>query len=196
MLQSMKDRINKKAKLSDLTNRELKALVNELKNCTFEDDSPVRKFVEIKEPAYFMTGLMLLTSQLCQILSDRLDVEEDIDIEKSECFISQNAFNDVFKKILEGSKKRYLDPVTCEISKDKTSRIEVVDNEGNWLIDYNTSENRPHFWYQYDRVYTVLKKYFLLEHDELQLLMLNLVETEYKMKGVQPESNEDGVYEY
>lgn len=196
MLQSMKDRINKKAKLSDLTNRELKALVNELNNCTFEDDSPVRKFVEIKEPAYFMIGLTLLTSQLCQVLSDRLDVEEDIDIEKSECFISQNAFNDVFKKILEGSKKRYLDPVTCEISKDKTSRIEVVDNEGNWLIDYNTSENRPHFWYQYDRVYVVLKNYFLLEHDELQLLMLNLVETEYKMKGVQPESNEDGVYEY
>lgn len=198
MLQSMKDQINKKAELSDLTNRELKALVNELKNCTFEDDSPVRKFVEIKEPAYFMTGLMLLTSQLCQILSDRLDVEEDIDIEKSECFISQDAFNDVFNKILEGAKKRYLDPVTCEISKDKTSRIEVVDNEGNWLIDYNTSENRPHFWYQYDRVYVVLKNYFLLEleHDELQLLMLNLVETEYKMKGVQPESNENDVYEY
>lgn len=198
MLQSMKDRINKKAKLSDLTNRELKALVNELNNCTFEDDSPVRKFVEIKEPAYFMIGLTLLTSQLCQILSDRLDVEEDIDIEKSECFISQDAFNDVFNKILEGAKKRYLDPVTGEDSENETSRIEVVDNKGNWLIDYNTSENRPHFWYQYDRVYVVLKNYFLLEleHDELQLLMLNLVETEYKMKGVQPESNEDGVYEY
>ena len=56
MLQSMKDQINKKAELSDLTNRELKALVNELNNCTFEDDSPVRKFVEIKEPAYFMIG--------------------------------------------------------------------------------------------------------------------------------------------
>ena len=37
MLQSMKDRINKKSELSDLTNEELKALVIELKNVTFEE---------------------------------------------------------------------------------------------------------------------------------------------------------------
>ena len=196
MLQSMKDRINKKSELSDLTNEELKALVIELKNVTFEDDSPVRKFIKIKDSSNFMLGIFGLTSKLCQVLIDRLDVEEDIDIEKSECFSSQDAFNDVFNRILKGSKKRYLDLVTGEDSENETSRIEVVDNEGNWLIDYDTYENRPHFWYNYDRVYVVLNNSFFLEHDELQLLMLNLVETEYKMKGVQPESNENDVYEY
>ena len=71
------------SKKSFVTNEELKALVTELKNVTFEDDSPVRKFINIKEPAYFMLALFGLTSELCQVLIDRLDVEEDIDIEKS-----------------------------------------------------------------------------------------------------------------
>ena len=74
MNQKIKTSINQKNTLAELTNEELIAMVNELKNNTFEDDSPVRKFCEIKNPAYFMLALAGLTSQLCQILAYRLEL--------------------------------------------------------------------------------------------------------------------------
>ena len=102
--------------------------------------------------------------------------------------VSQTAFNKAFNKILDGSTQRYLNTNrnTDEVSKKKTSRIEVLDSNGNWLLDYSTDPENSYFWYQFDRVYTILQNQFSLQFEEMQPLMKSLVETQYKMKDVTP----------
>ncbi len=103
--------------------------------------------------------------------------------------VSQTAFNKAFNKILDGSTQRYLNTNrnTDEVSKKKTSRIEVLDSNGNWLLDYSTDPENSYFWYQFDRVYTILQNQFSLQFEEMQPLMKSLVETQYKMKDVTPD---------
>ena len=103
--------------------------------------------------------------------------------------VSQTAFNKAFNKILDGSTQRYLNTNrnTDEVSKKKPSRIEVLDSNGNWLLDYSTDPENSYFWYQFDRVYTILQNQFSLQFEEMQPLMKSLVETQYKMKDVTPD---------
>ena len=103
--------------------------------------------------------------------------------------VSQTAFNKAFNKILDCSTQRYLNTNrnTDEVSKKKTSRIEVLDSNGNWLLDYSTDPENSYFWYQFDRVYTILQNQFSLQFEEMQPLMKSLVETQYKMKDVTPD---------
>ena len=103
--------------------------------------------------------------------------------------VSQTAFNKAFNKILDCSTQRYLNTNrnTDEVSKKKPSRIEVLDSNGNWLLDYSTDPENSYFWYQFDRVYTILQNQFSLQFEEMQPLMKSLVETQYKMKDVTPD---------
>jgi hypothetical protein len=98
--------------------------------------------------------------------------------------VSQKEFNKAFNEILEGSTLRYINPETNKVSKKKTSNPQVLNAEGKWLIDYNSGN--PHFWYQYDRVYCVLRDKFSLQVGEMKRLMKSLVDTQYKMQGVTP----------
>ena len=101
--------------------------------------------------------------------------------------VSQEEFNKAFHEILKGSTQRYLNPKTEKVSEKKTSRIEVLDKNGRWLLDYDPDPKNSHFWYQYDRVYYVLLKKFSLQYEEIQPLMKSLVESQYKMQGVTPD---------
>lgn len=97
---------------------------------------------------------------------------------------TQEEFNVAFNKILEGSTKRYLNAKTRDVSKEKTSRIEVLDSNGNWLLEYDYNPKNSCFYYQYMRVYWVLCEQFSLQDDEIQAFMKNLVESQYNLKGV------------
>ena len=101
--------------------------------------------------------------------------------------VSQEEFNKAFHEILKGSTQRYLNPKKEKVSEKKTSRIEVLDSNGNWLLDYSTDPENSYFWYQFDRVYTILQNQFSLQFEEMQPLMKSLVETQYKMKDVTPD---------
>ena len=98
--------------------------------------------------------------------------------------VSQKEFNKAFNEILEGSTLRYINPETNKVSKKKTSNPQVLNANGKWIIDYNPKN--PHFWYQYDRVYCVLRDKFSLQNGEMQRLMKSLVDTQYKMQSVTP----------
>ncbi len=100
--------------------------------------------------------------------------------------VSQEEFNKSFNDILEGSTQRYLDPKTEKVSKRKTTHIEILNKNGEWLIDYDSNPKDPHFWYQYDRVYLIFHNKLSLKDEEIQLLMKSLMETQYKMKDVTP----------
>ena len=100
----------------------------------------------------------------------------------------QEKFNKAFNDILKGSTQRYLDPDTdfIKVSNQKTTRIEVLDKNNEWLIDYDTNPKNTHFWYHYDRVYYVLQNLHPLQHDDIQRRMKSLVETQYKILNTQP----------
>ena len=115
---------------------------------------------------------------------DELVSEHELSTVSQEDF--NKAFNKAFNEILEGSTQRYLTPKTEKVSEKKTSRIEVLDSNGHWLLDYDCDPKNSHFWYQYDRVYYVLLKKFSLQYEEIQPLMKSLVESQYKMQGVTP----------
>ena len=105
--------------------------------------------------------------------------------------VSQKEFNKAFNDLLKGSTQRYLDPETGKVSKKKTSRIEVLDSNDKWLIDYDTAKKNPSFLYSHFRVLLILRKQFSLQDIEVQGLMKSLVEAHFKMKGVTPR---DAVY--
>ena len=187
MKQELKDSINKRGSLNDLTNEELIALSRELDNSTFEDDSPVRKFVIQKNAYHFPLALVELSTNLLHIITDRL--ESTFQVTKTNK-ISQKEFNKAFNDILEGSTQRYLnhntDPFIRLESKKKTSRIRVFDKNDNWLIDYDTDPKNPHFWYSYHRVYAMLSKNFSLHYEEIQAFLKCLGETQFNVKDTIP----------
>jgi len=97
----------------------------------------------------------------------------------------QEKFNKAFNYILKGSRQRYLySNQTHIVSKNKSSRIEVLNSDGYWLIDYDSDPENSHFWYQEDRVFWVLRNKFSLQYNEMQLHMKNLIETQYNLKDV------------
>ena len=97
----------------------------------------------------------------------------------------QEKFNKAFNDILKGSRQRYLySNQTHIVSKNKSSRIEVLNSDGYWLIDYDSDPENSHFWYQEDRVFWVLRNKFSLQYNEMQLHMKNLIETQYNLKDV------------
>ena len=102
--------------------------------------------------------------------------------------VDQESFNKAFNDLLKGSTQRYLNTNrnTDEISEKETARIEVLDSNGHWLLDYDCDPENRHFWYQYDRVFSILQDKFSLQDDELYALMKSLVETQYNLKGVTP----------
>ena len=73
---------------------------------------------------------------------------------------SQEEFNKAFNEILEGSTQRYLNIKTDEVSTEKTTRIQVLNKDGEWLIDYAIDTKNPHFYYRYSRIYTILRIQF------------------------------------
>jgi len=183
MKQELKDSINEKGSLNDLTNEELVALSRELNNSTFEDDSPVRKFVIQKNAYHFPLALVELSTNLLHIITDRLESTFQVTKTNKD---SQEEFNKAFNEILEGSTQRYLNIKTDEVSTEKTTRIQVLNKDGEWLIDYAIDTKNPHFYYRYSRIYTILRIQFSLQDEEIQSLVKSLMGTQYKMKGVTP----------
>ena len=120
--------------------------------------------------------------------SDELGLTENNTSSKTNTILSQDEFNKAFNKILKGSTQRYLDIDinTSKISKKKTTRIEVLDKRGNWLLDYDTNKKKAHFWFREDKFYDVLRDKFSLQYDEFQSCMKSLVETQYKMIDTKP----------
>ena len=103
--------------------------------------------------------------------------------------VSQEDFNKAFNEILDGSTLCYLDPETgLKVSEKETSHIRILTSKCEWLINYDTNSRKPHFWYNYERVYCVLQYKYSLQDGEMHQLLKSLVETQYKMKGVTPHS--------
>ena len=124
-------------------------------------------------------------SMLRGILKEFFTEEEltsSVTVEEKKNKVTQESFNKAFNEIIEGSTQRYLDPETGRVSKKKTSRIEVLDSNDKWLIDYDTNPEDSYFWYQYDRVHVILRDKFSLQFKEIQRLMKRMVETQFKMK--------------
>ena len=113
---------------------------------------------------------------------------DELGLTETNTILSQDEFNKAFNKILKGSTQRYLDIDinTSKISKKKTTRIEVLDKRGNWLIDYDTNKKKSHFWFREDTVYDILQDKFFLQYDEFQSYMKSLVDTQYNLKDTKP----------
>ena len=134
------------------------------------------------------TALRVDNSKLLDSLTlmEEEQTDDELVSEHSLNLVDQESFNKAFNDILDGSTQRYLDPKTEVVSKKKTTRIEVLNSNGKWLIDYSTAPENSYFWYQYDRVYVILRDKLSLQFEEMQPLMKSLAETQYNLKGVTP----------
>ena len=134
------------------------------------------------------TALRVDNSKLLDSLTlmEEEQTDDELVSEHSLNPVDQESFNKAFNDILDGSTQRYLDPKTEVVSKKKTTRIEVLNSNGKWLIDYSTAPENSYFWYQYDRVYVILRDKLSLQFEEIQLFMKSLVETQFKMKDTIP----------
>ena len=134
------------------------------------------------------TALRVDNSKLLDSLTlmEEEQTDDELVSEHSLNPVDQESFNKSFNDILKGSTQRYLNPETNKVSKKKTSRIEVLNSKGSWLVEYDTDPENSYFCYQYDRVYSILQDKFSLQNAEIQTLMKSLVETQFKIKGVTP----------
>ena len=73
--------------------------------------------------------------------------KDELGLSETNTILSQDAFNKAFNNILKGSTQRYLDPDTdfIKVSNQKTTRIDVLDKNNEWLIDYDTNPKDTHF---------------------------------------------------
>ena len=134
-----------------------------------------------------LTSLEL--EQIGTAIKNLTNILNKYEVKEEATTVSQKDFNKAFNDILDGSTQRYLNPKTGEVSTKKTSRIEVLDSNGHWLLDYDCDPENRHFWYQYRGVYSILQDNFSLQDDELYALMKSLAETQYNLKGVTPRCN-------
>ena len=98
---------------------------------------------------------------------------------------TQEEFNKFFEEEIlskvDPSKTRFL-------YKNNFSRIELCNSKGEWLFNYDYNPEKPHFWYQYDRVNCVLQDKFSLQDGAIERLMKSLVETNFNLMETQPKS--------
>ena len=116
--------------------------------------------------------------------------KDELGLSETNPILSQDEFNKAFNNILKGSTQRYLDPDINinKVSKKKTTRIEVLDKKGNWLLDYDTNKKKAHFWFREDTFHDILQDKFSLQYDEFQSCMKSLIETQYKMMDTKPKT--------
>lgn len=113
--------------------------------------------------------------------------KDELGLSETNTILSQDAFNKAFNNILKGSTQRFWDLKTGKDTEKKTPYTKVFNSDGNWLLDYATDQKSPHFWYQYDLVYRVLRDDFSLQDVEMQSRMKRLVETQYNLKDIHPQ---------
>ena len=130
-----------------------------------------------------LTSLEL--EQIGTAIKNLTNILNKYEVKKEATTVSQKKFNVAFNNILKGLTKRYLSK-TGEFTIKKTFRIEVCNTKGEWLINYSTNPENPHFWYNYDRIYVILQNQLSLQDYELQRLMKRLVESQFKMKDTIP----------
>jgi hypothetical protein len=104
---------------------------------------------------------------------------------------SHEEFNKFFEEnifpLIDYSKTKFLNINSYyNSSKTPTSRIELRDSNNEWLFDYNYDQKNQHFYYSYDRVYTIFKRKFSLQDDDRHRLMKSLVEKHFKLRDTQP----------
>lgn len=96
---------------------------------------------------------------------------------------TQEEFNKFFEEEIlskvDPSKTRFL-------YKNNFSRIELCNSKGEWLFNYDYNPEKPHFWYQYDRVCFIFMNQFSLQEGDKHRLMKSLVESHFKLKDTQP----------
>ena len=104
---------------------------------------------------------------------------------------SHEEFNKFFEEnifpLIDYSKTKFLNINSYyNSSKTPTSRIELRNSNNEWLFDYNYDQKNQHFYYSYDRVYTIFKRKFSLQDDDRHRLMKSLVEKHFKLRDTQP----------
>ena len=104
---------------------------------------------------------------------------------------TQEEFNKFFEEnifpLIDYSKTKFLNINSYyNSSKTPTSRIELRNSNNEWLFDYNYDQKNQHFYYSYDRVYTIFKRKFSLQDDDRHRLMKSLVEKHFKLRDTQP----------
>jgi hypothetical protein len=103
--------------------------------------------------------------------------------ETPKAVVTQEEFNKFFEENILSQ----VDPSkTIFPNKNSFSKIKLFNSNGEWLFEYNTDPENSYFWYQFDRVYLILRDKFSLQDSALQALMKSLVESHFKMKGITP----------
>ena len=106
---------------------------------------------------------------------------------KEELGVSTIPSQEEFNKFFEEEILSKVDPTKTRFPIENSfSKIKLFNSNGEWLFEYNTDPENSYFWYQFDRVYLILRDKFSLQDSALQALMKSLVESHFNLNGVTP----------
>ena len=69
---------------------------------------------------------------------------------------------------------------------DLPSRLEIFDENRDWLFDIDYNEKNKHFWYSYNRIFKVFESKFNINLMNFNEIMNIVVKEDLKMDGVTP----------
>ena len=106
---------------------------------------------------------------------------------KEELGVSTIPTQEEFNKFFEEEILSKVDPTKTRFpTKNSFGFIQLYNSKGEWLLDYDYNPKSAYFYYQFDRVYCVLRDKFSLQDRALQALMKSLVESHFNLNGVTP----------
>ena len=106
---------------------------------------------------------------------------------KEELGVSTIPSQEEFNKFFEEKILSKVDPSkTIFPNKNSFSCIQLYNSKGEWLFDYDYNPGNPHFWYSYDRVYTIFMNKISLQDVDRHRLMKSMVEKHFNLRDTQP----------
>ena len=118
------------------------------------------------------------TFLLSKFTKDELEGKNIPTQEEFDNFFEENIFSQI-----DYSKTAFLDWYGVS-SQTPTSRITLRNSNNEWLFDYNYDPENPHFYYSYDRVYTILTKHLSCEVYYSNKRMKSFVENQFNLHDV------------
>ena len=119
------------------------------------------------------------SDEVKEILKSKFS-EKDLGIVNVEQQI-RNEILEIIKKNIRNI--RFLDEKGANLP---TSRVEVLNENGDWLFDIDYDEKNKHFWYSYNRIFKVFESKYNINDLNFNDIMKGVVEEDLKMGGVTP----------
>ena len=106
------------------------------------------------------------------------------ELEKHE--VTQEEFDKVFLDLLGKCTKTVFLAEYSQKSAVPTNRIELRNDNNEWLFDIQFTGENKHFWVSHYRIWTIFKDKYNLQNDDIERLMKNQMKIRFGLDDLTP----------